>query len=205
MNLKLVNLIDLLDLLIDKYWELLSGKKTSKIVETFDLLPYSNDSIADAKKYQPVRTRILRHALFEMANIIEANKYTFVDIGCGKGRTAYWAKKYNYRHYIGVDFSPSLIKIAKENYIQFEFDQYVLKDIREYAMPEGQVVFFIFNPFEGETFRLFLEKLKNRSEKTYLIYVNPILDFLISLNPEVKLIKSRTFRNENNNYNIYEL
>lgn len=205
MKIKSVNLIDLLDLLIDKYWEIMSGKKTSRIVETFDLLPYSNVSISDAKKYQPVRTRILRLALNEMSKIVEADKFMFIDIGCGKGRTAFWAKKFNYQSYIGIDFSPILIKIANENLIQKDFDQYLLKDIREYQLPDGKIVFFIFNPFEGETFRIFLDKLKNRKHETYLIYVNPILDFVLSLSPEFKLIKSRRFLNENNNFNIYQL
>jgi SAM-dependent methyltransferase len=56
-------------------------------------------------KYQAVSPLTLRTAL----DAVPSEGFTFVDLGCGKGRALIVASEYRFSRIIGVDFYPTLV------------------------------------------------------------------------------------------------
>jgi SAM-dependent methyltransferase len=93
-------------------------------------------------------------------------EYTFVDIGCGKGRAVLLAAEYGFREVIGVELNPSLAAIARAN-----VDLYVaagktrspirieLGDALEFSWPTGPCIVFLYNPFGAPLMRQLADRL----------------------------------------------
>src|SRR5579872_6214005 len=87
-------------------FDILTGCDTSGMIHRRRLGP-------DATDYQPVDPDVFRAT---MAHIEEDfSQFTFVDIGCGKGRALLLADDFNFARIVGVDFSKRLIRIASRN------------------------------------------------------------------------------------------
>jgi predicted RNA methylase len=80
--------------------------------------------------------------------------YTFVDLGCGKGRAVLLASELGFREVIGIELNPSLATIAKANAdiwtaagksrCPIRIEQ---ADAAEFSWPVGPSVVFLYNPF----------------------------------------------------------
>lgn len=114
---------------------------------------------------------------------IDYSRFTFVDIGSGKGRAVLLASKWPFRKCIGVEFSPMLHGIACENARHFAADlrrcedvEFVCQDATQYEMPAGDLVLFFYNPFERNIFDIVaanIEKALAREARTiYLVLAN---------------------------------
>lgn len=62
--------------------------------------------------YAGSRPSIIRRAI---ASLPELDGYSFVDLGCGKGRPLLVASEFPFRHVVGVELSPDLCDIARKN------------------------------------------------------------------------------------------
>src|SRR5713101_6823082 len=69
--------------------------------------------------YDPAPWRTLSRSL-RLASL-EAERFTFVDIGCGKGRILLSALALPFRRIVGVEFSPVLCRIAEKNVASARF------------------------------------------------------------------------------------
>jgi hypothetical protein len=83
-------------------------------------------------------------------------RFTFIDMGAGKGRVILSASRFPFLSVIGVEFSPELCRIAENNLTTCRFlcrrahDIRILKcDATEFVPPETPCVFFFSNPFGG--------------------------------------------------------
>jgi SAM-dependent methyltransferase len=108
----------------------------------------------------------------------------FVDFGCGKGRALLLASFYNFKKIVGVEFSPELCKIARENILIYKKKrniqgniEVVESDCVEYGIKDDENVFFFFNPFDAIVMRKVMENIYNslmkNNRKIWLIYNNP--------------------------------
>jgi SAM-dependent methyltransferase len=86
----------------------------------------------------------------------------FVDVGAGKGRVLMYAVRYyNFFRVVGVELSPELAAIAREN-VQArpaaEQNRIVIveADAASWTVPDDATVFHMFNPFRGDAFRAFM-------------------------------------------------
>jgi len=108
---------------------------------------------------------------------------TYIDIGCGKGRMLVQASEAGFGHVIGVEFAPRLAAMARANMqaalgednTRWQVDD---ADARTYKYPEGDIVLFLYNPFDPPVFELFLTNLladlAERPRQLMLIYNHPI-------------------------------
>ncbi|HEX7603326.1 MAG TPA: class I SAM-dependent methyltransferase [Polyangiaceae bacterium] len=88
---------------------------------------------------------------------VELSRFTFVDVGAGKGRAVMLAHRHGFRRLVGLEFSADLITLAKKNVALFaqsigrpvEVD-WALADAAQYAYPLEPSVLFLNNPFPGE-------------------------------------------------------
>jgi hypothetical protein len=112
--------------------------------------------------------------------------YTFVDFGSGKGRAILLASDLPFKKIVGVEFSPELVEIARQNVRVFHRDSQQCRDIEplcadalEYQLPEGPSVFYFYNPFDREVMERMVAKVarsyRERAREIYILYVNPML------------------------------
>lgn len=114
------------------------------------------------------------------------DRFTFIDIGSGKGRALFLALRYPFRRIIGLELSPSLVEISRENLKNFDAAwsfaspvEIVACDAVEFCLPPGPLVIFLYHPFARPVMVRFIEhlreSLRERPREVYLVYANPEL------------------------------
>lgn len=68
--------------------------------------------------YQPTDPAAFREMMFALP--IEFEKFTFIDIGSGKGRTLLMASEYPFRKIVGVELIAELHRAAEENVARYQ-------------------------------------------------------------------------------------
>lgn len=132
---------------------------------------------ADAVCYQPVDPRAFDRAMGMLD--IDFQKFTFVDLGCGKGRALLLATRYGFRRIIGVEYSPGLVKVATANVAKVKKQiEIVLQDASKYVFPREPLVVFLFNPFTGNVLRETILNLcsPQGQHQSYIVYVNCVCE-----------------------------
>jgi hypothetical protein len=83
-------------------------------------------------------------------------EYTFVDLGCGKGRALLLASRSGFREVVGVELNPTLAEIARANAEHWATAGKAGCSIRveqgdavEFAWPARPCVVFLYNPFSA--------------------------------------------------------
>jgi SAM-dependent methyltransferase len=143
---------------------------------------------SDAEDYQPIDPDVFRAT---MAHIDEDySKFTFVDLGCGKGRALLLAEEYEFRKIVGVDFAKNLAEIASGNatIVGSERITVVHGDAREFDFPPGPLVVFLYNPFSASITRGVMQRLISHTEPFYIAYVNPLQAEVISSFPRAEIV-----------------
>ncbi len=108
---------------------------------------------------------------------------TFVDIGSGMGRVVLLASHYPFKQILGVEISPALHEIARENLANYRDARQHCRDVRliradagSYTLPGGNVLLYLYNPFEKPMLERFVRQLTIRSAayETVLVYHTPV-------------------------------
>jgi SAM-dependent methyltransferase len=104
--------------------------------------------------------------------------FSFIDLGCGKGRVLLLASNYGFRKVMGVEFAEELVKAARQNLRASGIvgAEVIHEDAANFHFPDGNLLIYLFNPFSAKILRPVLSHLAGRNvlQKTYLIYVNPL-------------------------------
>ena len=123
------------------------------------------DERRDSESYVPARPKHVREALSAMP-IGNVSRYTYIDLGSGKGRTLFVASELPFRQIIGVEFSNKLHEMSRVNVSTFNWGKRRGGEIRaiqmnaaEFQFPDGPLVLYMFNPFGAETMHLVLKNL----------------------------------------------
>jgi SAM-dependent methyltransferase len=110
--------------------------------------------------------------------------YSFVDLGCGKGRALLMASEFPFREAVGVELHVSLAEIAEANVAVWTAAgraacpvRIVCQDATEFVFPDGACLLYLFNPFAAPV----MQRLIERIEQDFagwpgmldLIYFNP--------------------------------
>jgi SAM-dependent methyltransferase len=129
--------------------------------------------------------------------------YTFIDLGCGKGRVLLMASVYPFKAVMGVELNQKLATIAQKNLAKWMRRPRACRnatvfegDVLEMPIPDGPVVLFLFNSFEAEMVRGLLVRLaessRTRSAPIDLIYVHPEHDNLARKTPGIERLADET-------------
>jgi SAM-dependent methyltransferase len=132
--------------------------------------------------YRPLTEQLFRAA---MASInIEAERFTFVDIGSGKGKVLFMAADLPFRRVLGIEYARALHEVAVRNIASYHSAgrqcsviESVHADALQYEFPDGPLVLFIFNALPREVMRELLLRLDNgiaaeAQRPLLLIYTN---------------------------------
>jgi predicted RNA methylase len=105
--------------------------------------------------------------------------YTFIDIGCGKGRTLILSRNYGFHRAIGVEFALELVETAQRNLVTINqvFPggvSVVHKDAAQYEFPRSPLVVYLYNPFGPEVMAKVIQNIADHlsscADDCYVIY-----------------------------------
>lgn len=117
------------------------------------------------------------------------NKFTFIDMGSGKGRALLVASEFPFTKIVGVELSSYLHHVAEENIKRYKpssqqcaaFELHCM-DALGYAYGEEPFVLFLFDPFGREILEKIIANLeatlRARPREAYVVYVYPQYDDL---------------------------
>lgn len=116
---------------------------------------------------------------------VDTRGFTFVDIGCGKGRVLLLASEREFRRVVGVEISAELCAIARRNAQRYGASRTAIEvhqaDATRFDFPETDLLIHLYHPFDPElTLRAFthlgesLERRPRRVEVAYLVYTSAV-------------------------------
>jgi SAM-dependent methyltransferase len=184
----------LLDAVEHWIWDLQHGVETRKRESGLGI--YTDGILAvDARHGYACSGRHFSGRLRELK--LDWTAFTFVDLGCGKGKVLLLAATLPFARIVGVEISAELVHCARHNLahykaadLQCKNMEVVQTDATQYELPNSPLVLYCFNSFPEPIMRAFLinlrRSLKQRDRTVYLIYVNPLFSSLIE---EVNLLQ----------------
>jgi SAM-dependent methyltransferase len=132
--------------------------------------------------YRPVTQKLFRAAIASIG--VDAARFTFVDIGSGKGKVLFMAADLPFKRVVGIEYAGGLHEVAVRNVAAYRSAKQKCRDIEavhadalQYDLPDGPLILFIFNALAKEIMRGLLKKLdagvaSERNRPLILIYTN---------------------------------
>jgi len=169
------------------------GVDTSGLVPANHLLTgHPNDQHITA--YYAVAPSILRALIRHWRETIPPHpihRYTFIDIGAGKGRGLLVASEFHFRKVIGIELNPALAAIARGNaalWIRAHAAdptappiapiEVLEQDALDFDLPAAPTLLFLFHPFEAPVLSELLRRIEAQlaprapTASLDLLYVN---------------------------------
>jgi SAM-dependent methyltransferase len=115
---------------------------------------------------------------------LQPDMFAFVDMGSGKGRALLVASEFAFAKIVGIELSPHLHRIAKENIKRYSpasqqctaFELHCM-NVVDYDYGPKPVVLFLFDPFGRETLRSVVANLeaslREKPRDAYVVYIYP--------------------------------
>jgi len=138
--------------------------------------------VADATYYSAGDPVVLRRALSSLQ--LDFSRYTFIDLGSGKGRIVLIAALLPFRRVVGVEFVKEFHEIALANLRRWRASQLLwgkvtlrCEDAATFEFPPDSLVVYLFNPFDGRLVAKVMGNLaasiRERPRDVVILYVNP--------------------------------
>lgn len=137
-------------------------------------------------RYQAIEPGIFRDALHRVGSAVDLHRFTFVDLGCGKGRALLLAQEFGFRKIIGVELSPALAETARKNLAGRQAGNVCVgcQDAGAFEFPAGDLVVYLFSPFASCVFRRMLHNLCRASAgDIFLVYISPVEEPVVQERP----------------------
>ena len=134
-------------------------------------LRISSTNARFGRAYQPTGEEELMEALNYLG--VDLQTFTFIDLGCGKGKTLLVASSLGFKQAIGVEFAGELVAIAQENIRKLGINNAaaICGDAADFNFPAGNIVVYLFNPFTQEVMRKVIANLKEvNCRNLYVVY-----------------------------------
>lgn len=178
------------------------GVDTSGLVPAkFLLTGHANDRHVTA--YYGVAPSILRALIDRWRQSVPERaieSYTFVDVGCGKGRGVLVASQYRFRQVVGIELNPMLAAIARRNVEHWTRAhredptaaclapiEVVEQDALDCDFPASPTLLFLFHPFEAPVLKRLLRRIETqfarRPGTLDMLYVNAECAAVLDHNP----------------------
>ena len=187
-------------------FDLQYGTDTSGIVER-GALDIPDDEVKHATRYQTAIVDVFLEILNSL--LISHEEYLFIDMGSGKGRALLLASQFPFKGIIGVELSENLHRIACRN-INIYTDimqachniQSMCENAAIFQIPNENIVFYLFNPFDKHIIRALLLNIEDSIHKhprdIYIAYLKPIHRVVFDQAPFLQITK------ETERYVIYK-
>ncbi|HEU5342386.1 class I SAM-dependent methyltransferase [Edaphobacter sp.] len=178
------------------------GTDTSGLVPSGHLATgHANDRHITA--YYAVAPSILRTLIQHWRETIPTHpihSYTFLDIGCGKGRALFIASELPFRKVTGIELNPAMAAAAEINLRHWKRAhksdptaphlapiEIIEQDALEYDLPNTPTLVFLFHPFEAPVLKALLRRIETQFAKRPgtldILYVNDECGHLLEDHP----------------------
>jgi predicted ATP-grasp superfamily ATP-dependent carboligase len=138
-----------------------------------------SENSAEGTRYGPTSQSTFREMIGRVS--IDYERFTFIDIGSGKGAVLLYASDYPFEKIIGVEFSPDLHEYAKRNILSYRsrsqrcFNiEAICGDATDYHLPINPLVLFLSAPFGLPIMKRFLDHIlwsyRLHAREGYLIF-----------------------------------
>ena len=139
--------------------------------------------------YQPVEPQLFHEIMKALE--IDFTRFTFVDIGSGKGRALLLATGYPFRQVVGIELLPELHHIAQQNITRASSGTGVRRNIEaicgdavEFVFPEDPLVIFLFHPLPEAGLSELVDNIETSlldcPRPLYVIYANPLFETIVA-------------------------
>ncbi|MGP6189592.1 MAG: methyltransferase domain-containing protein [Vulcanimicrobiaceae bacterium] len=137
-------------------------------------------NLEHATHYEPTPVdqfeRLIGHVPFSLEGA------SFVDLGSGMGRVVLLAAGRPFKQVIGIEISPALHEIARDNLASYERANLRCRDVRlirrdaaQAFFPPGNLVVYLYNPFRAPVLERVVARLVEReSGALAVIYHTPL-------------------------------
>lgn len=168
-------------------------------VSTSEQAESSEAGIADetarslAVAYVPSREVVIRHILQHTTKGLDLKEYSFIDLGCGKGRALIVAAQLPFKEVIGVELSPLHSEAAAANIERYLADPKHIAACRnvrvncanavDFEFPESDVLIYMYRPFLGPVFRGVADNLRRfqatTGRRVLIAYSCPVEELML--------------------------
>jgi hypothetical protein len=142
-------------------------------------LPIPSENAAYGTRYGPTEETTFRDMMSELA--LDYPRFTFIDIGSGKGAVLFYASDCPFDRIIGVEFAPDLHDRAQQNIAGYHSKsqkcfniEAVCADAAVYQLPTKPLILYFSSPFGWQVMEPVLaqifESFKRYPREGYLIY-----------------------------------
>ncbi|MEI9977920.1 MAG: class I SAM-dependent methyltransferase [Edaphobacter sp.] len=120
--------------------------------------------------------------------------YSFIDLGCGKGRAVLMASQFKFRQVIGVELHSSLATTAEANVARWTAVGHstcpvhiLCQDAADFRFPPEACLLYLFHPFTAPVLTQVIARIETefagRPTQLDVIYFNPEAGELFETNP----------------------
>jgi predicted RNA methylase len=133
-----------------------------------------SENVADAERYQASDPNALRRLLSGVET--DWSSFTFIDLGCGKGRALIVANEFGFERLIGVEFAAKLAHTATRNCQRLGLRaEIILQDANEFLFPPRKLAVYLNNPFGPRVLNRVVDHLlETNTRDSYVLYVHPL-------------------------------
>ena len=164
------------------------GTDTSGLIAAEDLQDSRNRKSIHNTGFYATAPSMFHQAFARMD--IDFERFTFIDLGAGKGRIMLLASNLPFQRVLGVEFVPELHAIAMRNIDVYQPAarrcrdvECILSDVRDFVFPPVPLVIFMWHPFVGPVFDRVMqnleESLRQEPREVYLVYLKPEFEHLV--------------------------
>lgn len=169
------------------------GVYTSGLIGGGDLRSGHRNDVFNTAYYGMAPSRFQRVMEYWIADETHPalEDYSFVDLGCGKGRVVLMASAFRFREVAGVELHSGLAGIAERNVAAWRAAgravcpvRILCQDAAEFVFPGGACLLYLFNPFAAPVMKVLIERIEaefaSRPGMLDLIYFNPEAEQLLT-------------------------
>ena len=158
------------------------GTDTAEVLFGLELGAFFNRSREAVFPYIPTYAETVRRPISLLP--IDHSRFTFVDLGCGKGKPLLVASRFPFKKLVGVDLSRVVLDVAENNLAvcrdwcgpRSRFDLRC-EDVESFVFPDGPLVIYLFNPFPQSVLSVVVKRLEASlsasPREAVILYVNP--------------------------------
>lgn len=151
-------------------------------------------------KYGPVNPDFFREIMARLD--LPPNRYTFLDVGAGKGLAILLASEWRFKRLLAVEFAAELVAIGKQNVIRYQEAHsrtiqvdWECQDFMLFPLPDEPTLLFLNNPFPTYIARRALEHIEAwlaaQPRDAILVYRKPdgTIAALLDGSPRLRIIE----------------
>ena len=166
------------------------------------LLPTGSASDTHNSGYAGCQPSCLRRGL---SSIPDPARFSYFDVGCGKGRSLAVASEFPFRRIVGVEIAPEVAAVAKANaailrqrYPSRTSVEVMAADASLAPLPEGDLVVFLYHSFGRPLLELLVSRLvaSGAGREIFFVYENPVNGSLLDATPGFIRWQAETVRCE---------